>query len=1071
MNKIIVTICLLLSGAFAALAQTATVTGTVSDATEPLIGATVKVEGTKIIGVTDIDGNFSLNGVDVKKGVLEVSYVGMETQRVPLKGQTHVEITLKESSELMEELVVIGYGTQKRANLTGAMSSVEAKAIERVPVANVGEAIVGRMPGVQITTADGSPDAEITVRVRGGGSITQDNQPLVLIDGFEGSLNDVPPSDVESIEVLKDASSTAIYGARGANGVVLVTTKKPSEGKATVSLNAYVKTSELSNKIDVMNPYDFIWANFERKGADNSFKNTFFGNFGNPYEWNIYTGYKGYDWQDNIFNSHPVSYSWDANISGGNDVIKYKLTYLNSSQPSVMPDNGLNQNSLNLNLNAKIFKFLRVEFRNRYLNKVVNGRGTEGISLLTAMREQPTYGLQDFTTTPKDNDIVDENTLESYTHYDPMEINSRFYRKRASDLNNLGGALNWTIIKGLTLRDEFTYETFRETDQSFTQAESDTYSRTHGSNLTEANTKRTKWQLTNVLNYNFDVKDVHDFQLMLGQEMKHSQTRKTSVRLAGFPENLEAEKAFNNFGLSTETVHNTSSYPSAVRVSSFFGRVNYGYDDRYLVTATLRTDGSSRFAKGHRWGWFPAAALAWRMSNEKFLRDVTWLTNLKLRLSIGESGNDRITDDLYMRLYKIGVASSGPGWNGENGQYFYEWNNSYPVNEDVTWEKTITRNIGLDYAFLKGKISGSLEFYWNTTKDLLLETAIPGDTGFQKLITNIGQTSNRGIEFNVNALVFENKDWSVSLNANIGWNKGKIDKLAGDEKFFYSKVSSGVDLNADDVFRYYVGQAMGNIYGYVADGFYTVDDFNYEIASNSKATYHLKDGVVDCSILNNGSCLPGDAKFKKLTPVDPNDEDTYKLSADDRKVIGNTTPKFQGGFGANATWKGIDLTLFFNFMCGFDVINLNKEKLATVQTSNGAYSNLPSEFTGMYRRFDELGNDLYNQPELYAAKNVDATTWNPRNHTKTFISTNCVEDGSFLRLNNITLGYTLPKKWTKAIGMSKCRFYFTGYNLFTFTNYSGYDPEVNIATGTTPNIDYNMYPRARTYTFGVQLQF
>ncbi|MDE6333005.1 MAG: TonB-dependent receptor plug domain-containing protein, partial [Muribaculaceae bacterium] len=358
-------------------------------------------------------------------------------------------------------MVVIGYGTQKRGNLTGSLSSIEASAIERVPVANVGEAIIGRMPGVQVTTPDGSPDAEVTVRVRGGGSITQSNEPLVLIDGFEGSLNDVPATDVDNIQVLKDAASTAIYGARGANGVVLVTTKRPNEGRAMVNVNAYVQTKELSNKIDVLSPYDFVWANYERvapKGS--SARNGFANNFGQAYERYIYQGYEGNDWQDIIFGTYPVSWSVDGSVTGGNDKAKYKLSFMHQDQPSVMPDNGLVQNNLNLNLNLNLFSFLSVEFRNRYMNKTLSGRGTEGVGLLSSLQERPTNGLQDFTSVPDNPELVNPDDLEEYYHYDPLENNRRFYRNRYSWLLNTGGALIWTIIKGMPLLNEFPWEKF-----------------------------------------------------------------------------------------------------------------------------------------------------------------------------------------------------------------------------------------------------------------------------------------------------------------------------------------------------------------------------------------------------------------------------------------------------------------------------------------------------------------------------------------------------------------------------------------------------------------------------------
>ncbi len=1062
--KNILSVILMLAAVFTAAAQgTSTVTGTVLDKDGAVIGATVIVKNTKIGTATDFDGNFKLEGVNAKDGVLVVSYVGYKTQEVPLKGRTEgIEVMMSEDSNMLDEMVVIGYGVQKRGNLTGAMSSVEAKAIERIPVTNVGEAIVGRMPGVQVTTPDGSPDAEVSVRIRGGGSITQSNEPLVLIDGFEGSLNDIPATDVDNIQVLKDAASTAIYGARGANGVVLVTTKHPSQGRAVVNLNAYVQTKELSNKIDVLDPYSFIRANYERirpKGVATGYTNT----FGQPYEWYIYEGYKGNDWQDKIFGTHPVSWATDASLTGGNDMAKYKLSFMHQDQPSVMPDNGLTQNNLNANLNLKLFSFLNTEFRLRYLNKTLTGRGTEGVGLLSSLQEQPTNGLQDFTTAPENNELVDEDSLVDFYHYDPLENNRRYYRNRYSWMLNTGGSLTWTIAKGLTLRNEFTWEKFYQDDRQFNGSNSNSTSKTYGPNLTEQEDQRTKWQITNTLNYNFDINEDNEFQIMLGQEMKHESTHFTRVSIARFPENITADKAFDNFALGTPLNNPTSGSPSAVRISSFFGRVNYSFADRYLATLTMRADGSSKFSRGNRWGFFPAAAVAWRMSNEKFLQDVTWLSNLKLRLSYGHAGNDRIDSDLFLKLYKVGDTSKSPGW-GEQQTYFYDFNLRYPINPKVKWETTITRNIGLDFGMFNERLNGTLEFYWNTTKDLLLATQIPGDTGFTNMMTNIGQTSNKGIELNLNAYIIERPDFTLGLNFNIGFNKGKIDKLAGNEQSFYA-AAGNVDINSD-VYWYNVGQTMGTIMGYINDGFYRVEDFTYDEVAR---TYTLKPGIVDCSLLT-GDLSPGYPKFKKVNE-DPNDPNRYVLTADDRKIIGKTTPKTSGGFGVNATWKGFDLNAFFNFMLDFDVINLNKINLAMASGNNSLHRNFSKEFSNMYYRFDEMGNDMFYDPEKWGEMNKNATIWNPRNITKSYISTYGVEDGSFMRLQTLTLGYSLPKSVLKALGMSKFRIYATGYNLFTITKYSGYDPEVNIGQGLTPNIDYNLYPRSRTYTFGMQLTF
>lgn len=1070
MNKIIINIFILLWVAVGAMAQTATVTGTVTDDMGPVIGATVTVQGTSIGATTDLDGKFTLTGVsNVAKAVLIVRYVGMEEAKEPLKGCTsNINIHMKEAVGMLDDVVVIGYGTQKRGNLTGSIASVSGKILEKVQTTSAAEAIVGKLPGVQVTAVDGSPDAEIKILVRGGGSITQDNSPLIILDGFEvGSLNDVPPTDIESIEVLKDAASTAIYGARGANGVILVTTKRPVEGRVVISLNTYVQTKELSNKLDVMDPYEFVLMQYENARQKSSNPTAFNNKYGHAYEHYIYQGNAGKDWQDEVFGSNPVAKYVDLSVNGGTEKAKYKLSFIHQDQPSVMVGNGLKQNNMNASFNFKPFKFLTLEYRTRLLHKEVDGSGTEGVSLLTALRQKPTKGLDEYMKLPEDDTYFDPDQLEEETLFDPKEESKRNYKKRINKSLNTMGAVTWDIMKGMTFRSEFGFENNSEEQRRFWGMETSKARSNNNQPVAEWSMKQgTKWQLTNVWNYNFMLKDVHDIRLMLGQEIKHNQTTTKTYSTRFFPENITAEKVFDNLSLGTP-YENSSSAASPSRISSFFGRINYGYNDKYLATVTLRADGSSKFAKGNRWGFFPAGALAWRISNEDFLKDNQVVSNLKLRVSYGTSGNDRIDADLYQKLY--GVSSSRPAGWGENSHYYYNFYNSkYVYNPDVRWETTITRNIGFDFGFFKERISGTVDVYWNTVKDLLVPSDIPGYTGYTKLMTNVGQTSNRGIELQLNAWLVETKDFSLNATFNIGHNKNKIDKLASGEKEWILTSGWRNDVVNSDDYRAYVGGTSGLIYGYVNDGFYTVADF--ESFDSKSRTWKLKEGVVDSSPLSD-TPRPGNAKFKKLTPVDPNSANPYQLTEADRTVIGNTTPKFSGGFGLNATYKGFDLSMFFNFMYDFDVFNANKVMLTTWADNHENNFGMEVASDRRWRNFDDMGNEIRYSPEILAEFNKNATMWNPTSIGKPICMSYAVEDGSFLRLNSATLGYTLPQEWTKKAGLSKVRFYVAGSNLFTITGYTGYDPEVDIATGLTPNIDNNRYPRSRTYTFGAQLTF
>lgn len=1069
MNKLIISIFTLLLVTVSGFAQT--VTGTVTDNFGPVIGAAVMVQGTQVGATTDIDGNFTLVSVpDVDKAVLIVRYVGMNEVKEPLKGRTSgIHIRMTEAIGQLDDVVVIGYGTQKRGSLTGSVASVSGKVLEKVPTASVAEAIVGKLPGVQVTSVDGSPDAEIKILVRGGGSITQDNSPLILVDGFEvSSLNDIPPTDVESIDVLKDAASTAIYGARGANGVILVTTKQAREGRVSINLNTYLQTKTLSNKLDVMDPYEYVLMQFENARQKSSNPTGFYNKYGRAYEYYIYQGDEGTDWQDEVFGTNPVAKYVDLSINGGTEKAKYKVSFIHQDQPSVMVGNGLKQNNLNVAINTKLFKFLTFEYRTRLLHKEVNGSGTDGVSLLNALRQAPTEGLDEYMTLPEDDTYYDPDQLDEVTRFNPKEESEKNYKKRINKSLNTMGALTWNIMKGMTFRTEFGFENNTQESRRFWGTDTSTAKNNSNQPVAEwSMSQGSKWQLTNVFNYNFMLKDVHDIQLMLGQEIKSSVSSSKTYTTRFFPKSTTAEKAFDNLSLGTP-YENSSSANSPVRISSFFGRINYGYNEKYFATLTLRGDGSSKFASNNRWGFFPAGSVAWRMSNEDFLKDNPTVSNLKLRLGYGISGNDRIPSDLYKKLY--GISSSRPAGWAETSRYYYKfYNTNYLYNPDVKWETTITRNIGIDFGFFKERLSGNLDFYFNTTKDLLVPSDIPGYTGYTKIMTNVGQTSNRGIELSLTGYIIDRPDFTLNATFNIARNKNKIDKLAnGEKEWILSSNWAGSQLLNTDDYRAYVGGTSGLMYGFVNDGFYTVDDF--DSFDEKSRTWHLKDGVVNSSPLS-GEPRPGNAKFKKLTPVDENSANPYTLTDEDRTVIGNTTPKFSGGFGLNATYKGFDCYVFFNYMYDFDVFNANKVMMTTWASNN--YNNFSMDISSRkrWRNFDDMGNEIRYSPEILAEFNKNATMWNPTSIGRPLAMSYAVEDGSFLRLNTATIGYTLPHTWTRKVGLSKVRFYVTGYNLFTITGYSGYDPEVNIATGLTPNIDHDRYPRSRTYTFGAQLTF
>lgn len=490
----------------------------------------------------------------------------------------------------------------------------------------------------------------------------------------------------------------------------------------------------------------------------------------------------------------------------------------------------------------------------------------------------------------------------------------------------------------------------------------------------------------------------------------------------------------------------------------------YDYDRRYYATITVRADGSTKFAPGHQWGVFPAASFAWRISEEEFLKNNDIISSLKLRLGSGVAGNNRIGDDMWKTTYRLSTSKT-PGW-GEVINSYYGYGSSYLPNPSLKWEKTITNNVGIDFGFFNERLSGSLDLYLNNTKDLLVPSTIPQTTGYEQQQTNVGETQNKGIELTLNGLIVNNKNFSLSGNFNIGINKNKVVSLnSGETKWVKKSGWASTDQLPNEDYLVLVGESVGLMYGYTNDGIYQVDDFNYNPTTGE---YTLKPGVVDCSSLV--TVMPGAPKFKKIAPVKEG-EVNPQITTDDLSIIGRAMPKFSGGFGLNATYKGFDASVFFNYQVGNDVYNGNKMHLTSWWRNSETNQLTLVDSKHRFRYFDDAGNDLRNNPEMLKEFNKNATMWNPTTVGTAIMMSYNVEDGSFLRLNTVTLGYTLPRHLTKKVGISNLRFYVTGYNLWLLTHYTGYDPEVNVMNGLTPGIDCNSYPRNKTYTFGVNLTF
>jgi TonB-linked outer membrane protein, SusC/RagA family len=1093
----------LLIGAFEIHAQNITVRGNVKDEIgDPVIGASVKVEGNTTTGtVTDMDGNFSLS-VPPSAKRLEISFIGMQKQQVNIVAGQPVNVILKEDAELLDEVVVIGYQTVKRRDLTGSVASVSGKAIAATPVTNVAQALQGKLPGVNVTSQDGRPDATVSIRIRGGGSISQSNEPLILVDGVTvSSLSDIPGDQVESIDVLKDASSTAIYGARGANGVILVTTKGAKEGKVSVSYNGYVKFNTPTKYLDALNPYDYlkyVWANTAAHG--DAYRIPFEKLYGiGDYTGENTGGIESYrnmssdDIQRDVYNSS-VSHNHDLSVTGGTDKTKV-LFSVNYTDDKGMKINSYSKRAnVSLKVNQKLFDNVDLNIDTRYTD--IKNLGDEGTTSGSGSLLSSSYRFRPIATHKilGDLDALREGNMEQYGKFSSWDTYSP--KNRISDYDPLKikqhlrgtASLNWVLIKGLTYHTDFTLNRSWNQNKTWGGAIYNNYiDDATGEKLYAGSVdyeKSDSWGLrwTNTLSYDVSFANIHKLNVLAGHEITNSGGSKMRIQANHFPSNFSKENAFamiNQYDQEKGTSAFSSETSTPGRIVSFFGRANYTLQDRYLLTLTFRGDGSSKFAPDNRWGYFPAAAVAWRVSEESFMQNIDWLDNLKLRLSYGEVGNDGISSNLWSQLW---TSETDRRWQHvADNKYLsaYDLASTQMANKDLKWETTVTRGAGLDFSLFNSRVWGSVDLYRNTTKDLLMLTSIPGITGFTSTYANIGKTSNKGVEFSLSGLIFKNKDWNITAGANINFNKGNVDELAENVTGLYgTRWASSSSYPADD-YILKEGSPVGIVRGLIYDGFYTTDDFNYV-----NGQYILKEGVSDLGnfvgpVNGIGSnerpsgqiAYPGLIKYRDL-------DNSGTIGEEDITTIGDMNPVHTGGFNISATYKNFDFGAYFNWSYGNDVYNVNKLGSLYGYKESGVYENKFDMLNNAYKIYNIVNGKLerLSTPEQLNAANANASLPLALNENGVTSSLG-IEDGSFLRLNTLVLGYTLPNQLTRKAGINNLRVYGSIYNLFTITGYSGLDPEVNANTSAnhavypTTGLDWGTYPRARSFVVGVNLNF
>ena len=1060
-------------------AQT-TAKGTVTDQTgEPVIGATVVEKGNpKNAAVTDFDGNFTLKLQNGK--TIVVSYIGMVSQEVT--AGPDMQIKLMDDNASLEEVVVVGYTSKARKDLTGSVGSVSGAKLAAVPVSSAAEALQGKIAGVQITTTDGQPGADINIRVRGATSVTSENRPLFIIDGFEAdNINDIPPTDIASIDVLKDASLTAIYGARGGNGVVVVTTKSAKAGKVQVGFNGRLMLSHIAKTLDLMNTQEFVRYQWDRAAAGSTRSNAakyFRGNFGNRDDMDVYSRAVTHDWQDEVMGNTPMSYSGNVTIGGGTDKLRFNISATQSDDRGIILDTGVRRFNLNTKIVAQITDNLVLNYNPKFTYRRDIGSGGSRVGsggIIDVLRYRPTNGLREFAFWDPKTVDPDDEAIFAYTN--PVsDIGQNQTKKHLYTFVNQV-SLDWKPIKGLTLKTEFAYSlSFRDTNQfyGFMTKQGKANNNLPVANITNRRTSSYTW--TNTAAYDMTVKDDHNLSFLVGAEIHDSQYKEEYMQNRYFGRDVTAQDAWNNMTLGN-AYQATSTLSTSDRMASFFGQASYNYKHRYLLSVTMRADGSTYFKPGNQWGYFPSVSAGWVISQEKFMKDIKWINNLKLRAAVGLSGNNRIGADQWRYLYSIN-ATGGPGFGEatKDGEKYYSVSKTL-ANPDIKWETTLTRNLALDISLFDSRITITPEVYWNKTSDLLYSSPIPYTTGYEVQTQNIGEVSNKGWELTVNADILRGKDYVLSANLTLGHNKMTVEKLNGTDNVIYNTSSQWASSTGSTTgdYRLKVGEELGQMWGFVYDGLYSFDEFTFDANQNflavpKEGTVNM-DGVMNSSNSGNAT-LPGKMKFKDL-------DGNGIIDDNDKTVIGNTNPKYQGGFGLSGQYKDFDFSANFTYMLDFDVYNATAFALSSAgTTSTTTFTNVLSEFKDgwTYTRptdFENLYKNYYDDgaTEEYMALNANRSLWNPADVNNNVMSSYFVEDGSFLRCSDITIGYTFPTKWIKKAGLSKLRLYVSTSNLFIITKYKGYDPEVDIQTGLAPNMDYNRYPRSRNFIFGANINF
>lgn len=1023
------------------LGQQRLITGTVKSNSGNLLPAvTVSVADTKIMEITDENGGYKIS---VPKGfrTLRFSLLGYEGRQIAIGHDDTVSVILNNISHTVDEVVVIGYGSVAKKDLTGSVGTADVKSMQKAPVANFEEALAGRVAGVQVSSNDGQPGVELNIVVRGNNSVTQDNSPLYVIDGFpvESSVgNTINPQEIESIEVLKDASATAIYGARGANGVVIITTKKGKIGPASISYDGWVGVNSIIKKQEMMNPYEFVKYQLEQNPTLYS---QIYLKDGQTVE--DYRDKEGIDWQDKLFNE-AITHNHSLAIRGGSNRTRYALSGSLLDQDGILLNSGFDKYQgrlvLDQTVNEKFKTGVNLNYTSykRYGTVVSEPQASPTASIMYSIWGfRPVTG-SDFSDASLMDDLFDPDMdpslgtdlrinpyLAVQNEYTPVFVNNL--------MSNI--YFDYAILPELTFRVTGGYTKINQRREVFFNSNS---RNGHPFSTNKVNGSIWNNEITNLLNentltYTKKFNKGHMIKALVGFTMQDIRTYAN-----GFTSVLIPNEALGIAGIDEGQITRGQVTDVANGLVSYLGRFDYNYKSKYLATVSYRIDGSSKFPKQNRWGYFPSAALAWRIKDEAFVKSLTWLSDAKLRVGIGATGNNRVSDFATFSALQMNPSS---GYNEANAPL----QGIIPTtlgNPDLKWETTVQTNIGLDLSLFNRRINFTTDYYQKETKDLLLNATLAPSMGFLQGFKNIGRVSNSGWEFTLESKNIQGEKFSWNSNFTISFNRNKVLNLNEDEPSLPSRITWG---NFNNAYPYIAipGQPIAMFYGYLFDGIYQYDDFNTDASGN----YTLRPGIP-----NNGNpranIRPGDIRFRDING--DGEVDDYDLT-----IIGNPNPKHIGGFNNNFRYKNIDLDVFFQWSYGGDILNANR-----IEFEGG--DPVARNFLNMFASFADRWTPENPSDNMYRIGGQGPAVYSSRT----------IEDGSFLRLKTVSLGYTFDATQLRRINAKSIRVYLSAQNLVTWTKYSGSDPEVNTQpTALTPSFDWSAYPRPRTVTFGVNVGF